>query len=230
MAEFSRLETLTRIKQAGMVPVFYNPDPDTCRQVAQACQRADVPVLEYTNRGDGAFHVFSQLAEFRRSRGLDITLGVGSVLDAATSAMYIGAGADFIVSPFVSDQVARVCNTYKVPYLPGCGSVSEIHRAHLLGAEICKLFPAQVIDGPAFIKAIRAPLPWAEIMPTGAISPTEQDLARWFEAGAVCVGMGSRLVSKELIEKGDFDELAERFRRTIELVAAIRDRLRKTKK
>ena len=140
MARHKRLEVLTAMKQIGLIPVFYNADFETAKNIVSACADGGAEVVEYTNRGDRAINVFMKLAEYRDKERPDVILGVGSVCDAPTAAMYIAAGADFIVGPLLDEDTARLCNSRKIPYSPGCGSVTEIHRAETLGVEICKVF------------------------------------------------------------------------------------------
>jgi 2-dehydro-3-deoxyphosphogluconate aldolase/(4S)-4-hydroxy-2-oxoglutarate aldolase len=178
--------------------------------------------VEFTNRGDRAVNVFTRLAEFRDKDRPELMLGVGSVCDAPTAAMYIAAGADFVVGPLLDEDTAVLCNSRKIPYCPGCGSVTEIHRAHKLGVEICKVFPGAEVGGPGFVKAVRGPCPWTEIMPTGGVSPTKESLGAWFGAGVACVGMGSKLISKELVAAKDYAGIAKKVEETIEIIREIR--------
>ncbi|MDH7598372.1 MAG: bifunctional 4-hydroxy-2-oxoglutarate aldolase/2-dehydro-3-deoxy-phosphogluconate aldolase [Sedimentisphaerales bacterium] len=222
MAAHSRLHTLLTIRQTGLVPLFYNPDLAAARSIVKACVDGGAVVVEFTNRADRAIEVFRELAELRDKELKSLVLGVGSVCDPATASMFINAGADFLVSPFLDEDIARVCNARKIPYLPGCGSLTEIHRAHLLGVEICKIFPADCVGGPAFVKAIKGPCPWADLMPTGGVAPTMESLSGWFQAGVACVGMGSNLISQDLVQKRDYAVLAERVRRALGLIRQIR--------
>src|SRR5690606_29529268 len=139
----------------------------------------------------------------------NLIIGVGSVEDAPTAAMYIANGANFVVGPTFNEEVARLCNRRKIPYMPGCGSVNEVALAEEFGAEIVKIFPGDSVGGPGFIKAIRGPRPWTRIMPTGGVSLDEDNLRGWFSAGAACVGMGSNLVRKDLLQAGNFDAIRE---------------------
>jgi 2-dehydro-3-deoxyphosphogluconate aldolase/(4S)-4-hydroxy-2-oxoglutarate aldolase len=178
--------------------------------------------VEFTNRGDRAINVFIRLTEFRDKERADLILGVGSICDAPTAAMYIAAGADFIVGPVLDEDTAVLCNSRKIPYSPGCGSLTEIHKAHKLGVEICKIFPGAEVGGPSFVRAIKSPCPWAEIMPTGGVSPTKDNLSEWFEAGAACVGMGSKLITKELVAAKDYAGITKKVKETIEIIKAVR--------
>lgn len=223
MARHSRLHTLTTMKGLGLVPLFHHADADTARRILKACHDGGARVLEFTNRGDRAASVFEELAAWRDRELPDLVLGAGSVCNAATAGLFMAMGADFIVAPLLDAGTAATCNSQKVPYLPGCGSVTEIHQAHRLGVEICKIFPAGQVGGPAFVKAVRAPCPWAELMPTGGVAPTRENLAGWFEAGAACVGMGSNLVSMDAVGAGDFEGLTQKVSGALKLIRELRE-------
>jgi len=224
MARFRRLEVLTKIEEIGLIPVFFTPDEEKAKGILKACAKGGALCVEMTNRGDRAIEIFKTLEEYARTEFPDVILGVGSVVDAPTAALYIAYGANFVVGPVLDEETAVLCNKRKIPYSPGCGSASEIHRAEALGVEICKIFPGAHVGGPGFVKAIRGPCPWTSIMPTGGVSPTRESLTEWFDAGVTAVGIGSKLVTKELLERGDFEALAEKIEDTIKLIKEIRKR------
>ena len=227
MARYRRLETLVLMKEIGMVPVFYHPDFEVARNVVCACAEGGARVVEFTNRGDRAIEVFTHLEEHCAKEKKEVVLGVGSIVDAPTAALYIAAGANFVVGPLLDPDTARLCNSRKIPYSPGCGTLSEIHQAEILGVEICKIFPAAEIGGPAFVKNVKAPCPWTEIMPTGGVAPTRESLGAWFEAGIACAGMGSNLITKELLKDKNYTGIAQKVRETVNLIREIRDELKK---
>jgi 2-dehydro-3-deoxyphosphogluconate aldolase/(4S)-4-hydroxy-2-oxoglutarate aldolase len=220
MARYSRLDVLNTVLELGLVPVFYNPDLETAKQIVSACHAGGARVVEFTNRGDFAFQVFAGLAQHVAEAQPDVVLGVGSVIDAPTAALYISAGANFVVGPVLNPEVARLCNRRKIAYMPGCGSASEISQAEELGVEIVKVFPGNSVGGPAFVKSILGPCPWTRIMPTGGVDATEESIRAWFEAGVACVGMGSRLITKDLVAAGDFCGIS---RKAAQVLAWIRD-------
>lgn len=222
MAKYSRLEVLTAMKQIGMIPVFYNGDFEVAKNVITACSDGGARAIEFTNRGDRAVNVFTKLAQYRDAEKPEIILGVGSICDAPTAAMYISAGADFVVGPLLDEDVAKVCNSRKIPYSPGCGTVTEIHNAEVLGVEICKIFPGAEVGGPNFVKSVKGPCPWTEIMPTGGVSPTKESLSEWFNAGVACVGMGSKLITKELLAAKDYAGITNKVKETLELIKQVR--------
>jgi 2-dehydro-3-deoxyphosphogluconate aldolase/(4S)-4-hydroxy-2-oxoglutarate aldolase len=223
MARFSRLKVLNTMVETGMVPVFYNASFDVARDVARACVAGGCNLLEFTNRGDGAWEVFNQLSRYCIRDLPDIILGVGSIVDPGTASLYINCGANFVVGPVLNPDVARACNRRKVPYSPGCGSASEISMAEELGVEIVKLFPGKEVGGPGFVKSILGPCPWTSIMPTGGVEAIEASLKAWFDAGVVCVGMGSNLITKESIKAGDYAGITAKVAETLALVRQIRE-------
>ncbi len=222
MARFTRIEVALKMKETGMVPVFYHKDINICKQVVKACYDGGVRVFEFTNRGDFAHEVFAELLKWAAKEAPEMILGVGSVIDAPTAALYIQSGANFIVSPLIDDETAKICNRRKIAWSPGCGSVTEINRAHELGAEVVKVFPGSSVGGPDFVSGVRGPMPWASIMPTGGVSPDEANLEGWFKAGVHCVGMGSQLFPKDVIESGNFEAISEKCRKTLELIQKLR--------
>ena len=222
MARHTRLETLRRMKEIGLVPVFYDADIEIVKSVVHACYAGGASIIEFTNRGDRALDVFRELTIYRDQKLPEMVLGAGSIVDAPTAALYIALGADFVVGPVLDQDVAKVCNAHKVPYCPGCGSVTEIHQAHLLGVEICKIFPGAQVGGPAFVKAVKGPCPWAELMPTGGVSPTRESLTEWFSAGIACAGMGSKLITKELVAAKNYPAIQKKVAEVVGLIREIR--------
>lgn len=210
MARFIRLDVIIRMRESGIVPVFYHKDSDICRNVIKASYDGGLKVFEFTNRGDYAHELFAELNRWAEKEVPGMIMGAGSVVDPATAALYIQLGANFIVSPILNPDMARICNRRKILWIPGCGSLSEINQAEELGAEIVKIFPGLATGGPDFVKAIKGPCPWTSIMPTGGVEPTEENLREWFEAGVTCVGIGSNLITKEYIQKKDWKGLTKR--------------------
>ena len=222
MARFTRLKVLQQMIDNGIIPVFYNPDINIAKEIVSACVNGGATCIEMTNRGDGAVDVFRELEAFCRQQHPEAILGVGSIVDAPTAALYISHGANFVVGPTLDEETAVLCNKRKIPYSPGCGSATEVHRAHALGVEIAKIFPGSQVGGPAFVKSILGPCPWCSIMPTGGVEPTEESLTAWFNAGIVCAGMGSKLITKENIKRNDFTAVTENVRQAMAQVKKIR--------
>ena len=215
MSRFARIEVALKLKESGVIPVFYHPDIEVCKQVVSACAEGGATAFEFTNRGDFAHEVFSELNKFVRENIPNMAMGVGSVLDGPSTALYLQLGADFIVSPILNAEMAKICNRRKVLWSPGCGSLSEISYAEELGAEIVKIFPAKQVGGPDFIKAAKGPMPWTNIMPTGGVSLDEENLKAWAKAGAYCVGMGSKLFIKNENGEYDYKKITESLRKAI---------------
>lgn len=214
MARFDKQAVMAKIKEAPMVPVFYHTDLDTAKAVVKACYAGGVRAFEFTNRGDFAHEVFGPLVKWAAEECPDLALGVGSIVDPATAALYMQLGACFVVGPLFNPEVARVCNRRQVPYTPGCGSISEVGFAQEAGCELCKVFPGDVL-GPKFVKGLLAPMPWSKLMVTGGVEPTADNLNAWFAAGAFCVGMGSKLFPKDRIAAADWNYITEKCREAL---------------
>jgi 2-dehydro-3-deoxyphosphogluconate aldolase/(4S)-4-hydroxy-2-oxoglutarate aldolase len=209
MARFTRIQVALQMKESGIIPVFYNPDKEVCLSVIKACYEGGLRLFEFTNRGDFAHELFSDLNKIVIKEMPEMIMGAGSIVDAGTASLYIQLGSNFIVSPVLKEEMALVCNRRKILWSPGCGSVTEISHAEELGAEIVKIFPAPCVGGPEFIKAVRGPQPWTNIMPTGGVDPTEESLKTWFDAGVYCVGMGSNLITPEILKNKDWKLLKD---------------------
>ncbi len=203
MTRFDKLSVLNKMAAAPMVPVFYHKDAETAKAVVKACYDGGVRLFEFTNRGDLAHEVFRQLIDFVAAECPEMALGVGSVVEPATAVLYMQMGAAFVVGPLFNPEVAKVCNRRGVPYIPGCGSVSEVGFAQEVGCDVCKLFPGDVL-GPKMVKGLLAPMPWSKLMVTGGVEPTQENLSSWFKAGVFAVGMGSKLFPKEVIAAGNW--------------------------
>ena len=219
--KFDKIQVLQKMQQTGMVPVFYHSDVEVAKQVVKACYDGGVRAFEFTNRGDFAHEVFAECVKFAAKECPEMAMGVGSIVDASTAALYIQLGASFVVSPLLNPEVARVCNRRLVPYCPGCGSVSEIGTAQELGCDLTKVFPGDAY-GPAFVKATMAPCPWSRIMVTGGVSPDKENLTAWLRAGAFCVGMGSKLFPKDTLKNKDWQHITEMCRQSLEYIAEAR--------
>lgn len=216
-----RIEVIKLMEEQGLVPLFYHSDLDTCKAVVKACYDGGARLLEFTNRGVFAHEIFSELSKYCKSELPGMCLGVGSITDAAAASFYMQCGASFIVTPAYKEDIARVCNRRKVLWSPGCGSLTEICTAEEMGCELVKLFPGSVY-GPGFIKSIKGPQPWTKIMPTGGVTTTRENLEGWFNAGATCVGMGSKLLTKELIKAGKYAEITEKVKMVLQIIREIR--------
>lgn len=221
MAKFDKIQVLGKMQATPMVPVFYHANAEVAKQVIKACYEGGARAFEFTNRGDFAHEVFAECVKFAAKECPELAMGVGSIVDAPTAALYIQLGACFVVGPLFNPEIAHVCNRRLVPYVPGCGTVSEIGMAQELGCDVVKVFPGDVY-GPAFVKGMMAPCPWSKIMVTGGVSPDEKNLSSWFNAGAFCVGMGSKLFPKDRVEAEDWQYVTDQCRLSLDYIAAAR--------
>jgi len=222
MAQYTRLEVIQQMKESGMVPLFYHENINVAKAVLKACYDGGARLMEFTSRGDFAFEIFNQLIKYAIEELPGMILGVGSVTDAAAASQYMLAGANFVVTPVFREDIAIVCNRRKVLWSPGCGSLTEIARAEELGCELVKLFPGSTY-GPGFVKAILGPQPWTSIMPTGGVSTEVENLKGWFDAGVTCVGMGSKLISKEILANESYSKLTRDVKKTLETIRELKD-------
>ena len=215
------MQVLSAMSITGMVPVFYHSDTETAKQVIKACYDGGVRAFEFTNRGEFAHEVFCELSKFVTEECPELILGVGSIVDAPTAALYIQLGANFLVGPLFNPEVAKVANRRLIPYTPGCGSVSEIGFAQEMGCDLCKVFPGDVL-GPPFVKGLKAPMPWSQLMVTGGVKPETSNLKAWFDAGVTCVGMGSNLFPKEAIAAREWNRIADICRKALAIIREVR--------
>lgn len=222
MARHLKLEVLNCIREAGLVAVFHHSDPDTAIRIADAVCKGGFRVLEFTNRGDHSIEVFVALERWVREEHPQCVIGVGSIVDAPTASAYINAGTDFVVGPSLSAETAALCNRRQIPYVPGCGTLTEMLTANELGCAVVKAFPAGSLGGPDFVKAVKAPCPWLQIMPTGGVSATVENLQAWFDAGAFAVGMGSKLIPKGHVADQRWDDIEALARQATEIAASVR--------
>ena len=221
MAQFTRIEVAQVMKESGMIPLFFHTDVEVAKKVLKACYDGGARLMEFTNRGDFALEVFTELTKYAIKDLPEMIMGVGSVTDAGAASAYMLNGANFVVTPVLREDIAAVCNRRKVLWSPGCGSLTEIAKAEELGCEIVKLFPGSTY-GPGFVKGVLAPQPWTSIMPTGGVSPTEENLKGCFDAGVTCVGMGSKLMAKHSDGSFDYDKIKEQTKQALQIISDLR--------
>ncbi len=221
MAKFDKIAVMHKIGETGMVPVFYHKNLDICKQVVKACYAGGVRAFEFTNRGDFAHEIFGELVKWADKECPELALGIGSIVDAPTAALYLQLGANFVVGPLFNEAIAPVCNRRSVPYCPGCGSVTEIGKAQELGCDLTKLFPGDVY-GVNMVKGLKAPMPWSKIMVTGGVAPEKENLEKWFKAGVYCVGMGSKLFPKEEIAAENWAYITNKCAECLEIIKNIK--------
>ena len=221
MASFSRIEVFSTMEATGLVPLFYHSDISVAKEVLKACYDGGARLMEFTDRGDFAFEVFSELVKYAAKDLPGMILGVGSITDAAAASFYMQLGANFIVTPVYRKDIAIVCNRRKVLWSPGCGRLTEIAQAEEMGCEIVKLFPGGSY-GPSYVKAIKGPQPWTKIMPTGGVSPSIESIKPWFDAGVSCVGIGSQLISKEVLDSKNYRLLSDQVAAVLRIIESVK--------
>lgn len=213
MKTHSQEEILKRIHSCGIVPVFNHSDIELSKKVLDACYNGGVRVFEFTNRGANALEVFEALVLHAKKYD-DLVLGIGTIFSAEDAKLFLDKGASFIVSPAMVPEMAHFCSANEVLWVPGCGTVTEIYQAIQLGAKMVKAFPGNVL-GAGFVKSVKAVFPKIPIMPTGGVAPTPENLKEWFDAGVTCVGMGSKLITKDILANKDFSKLETLVRETL---------------
>lgn len=218
MAKFDKVSVLNKIGSTGVVPVFYHSNIEVAKHVMKACYEGGVRAFEFTNRGDFAHEVFAEIVKYAIQECPEMAVGAGSIVDAATAALYIQSGASFIVGPLFNPEIAKTCNRRLVPYIPGCGSVTEVGYAQEAGCDVCKIFPGDVL-GTKLVKGLLAPMPWSKLMVTGGVEPTQENIASWMKAGVFCVGMGSKLFPKSKILEKDWNYITQACREALTFVA-----------
>lgn len=203
--------TIDKILENKIIPIFSHPDKGVCVKVVEACYNAGLKAFEFTNRTKNSLEVFKFLIENKQEKFPDLALGIGTVYDKSTAESFVKAGADFIVSPIYSKGVMRICEHNNTPYIPGVFSPAEIYKAYKNGAELVKIFPGEGVS-PNYIRAIKGPMPFLKIMVTGGVDAEKESIQQWFEAGANCVGIGSKLISKDAIQNENFSSIESKIK------------------
>lgn len=211
---------ISAIQSQKVLPLFFYPDFERCSNTIDALYQSGIRVVEFTNRGEEALQIFSQLIAARATKWPELLLGIGTVRNAAQAQAFIDAECDFLISPFVVEEIAPVVNAANIVWMPGCITPYEINLAVNFGCTMVKLFPGNLIS-PDYVKAIREIFPSTYFMPTGGVGLDPSELKSWFTAGVSAVGMGSKLVSKELLEKGDYATIAQRTKTALEIINAL---------
>ena len=209
------MSLMKKIEKNRLIPLFYHDDIKVCEEVLNVINRCNLPVLEFTNRGSNAVDNFNRL--INSSENSEIYLGAGSIKSDNEAKVFIDLGASFIVSPFFDKGIALICKKNDIPYIPGCGSLTEMITAEKHGAKLLKLFPGGVY-GPKFISSVLSPCPWLKIMPTGGVTAEIENISQWFNSGAFCIGMGSKLISKQFILDNNFGALKNHILNVIEII------------
>lgn len=225
MSRFKRLDVYLKMREVGVVPLFHQNNVEGAVELAKATLAGGLPIIEFTNRGDHALDVFKELEKYLTKNHPESILGVGTIVDAPTAALFIAAGAAFVVSPAFDEETAILCNKRKIPYLPGCGSVTEIQKAHSLGVEVCKVFPGKEVGGPSFVKNMMAPCPWADLLASGGVKAEKENIKEWLSAGAACLGMGSDLYKADKVKAKDYGAITAQIKQVVAWVAEARQEL-----
>ena len=220
--KFNKIQVLTAMTQTGLIPVFYNSDIEVSKKIVKACYDGGIRAFEFTNRGESAHEVFGEVVKFAAKECPEMIMGIGSIVDAPTASLFIQLGANFIVGPLFNPEIAKVANRRLIPYSPGCGTVSEVGYAQEMGCDLCKVFPGDVL-GVGFVKGLKAPMPWSNLMITGGVKPEEANLKAWFNAGVTCVGMGSNLFPSEMIKNENWTGITKLCSDTLEIIKKIRN-------
>ncbi|MHB1375874.1 MAG: bifunctional 4-hydroxy-2-oxoglutarate aldolase/2-dehydro-3-deoxy-phosphogluconate aldolase [Candidatus Humimicrobiaceae bacterium] len=222
MARFERLKVYNTIFEDGMIPLFFNKDKNTAKEITEALVKGGSRLLEFTNRGEGALDVFSYLINIAPEFFPSLIIGAGTIIDAPTAALFIAHGADFIVGPSFDEETARLCNKRRVPYIPGAATITEVIRAEEFGAELIKIFPGETIGGPKFVEALKGPCPRTKVMPTGGVTTDEENIKAWFKSGVSCIGMGSQLVTKKSVSEKSYSMITDSTKKVLNLIKSIR--------
>ena len=215
--KFTKEELYAKLSEVPIMPLFNHSDLALSKAVVKACYDGGIKVFEYTNRGEGAALIFAELVKYIRQELPDMAIGIGTVFNAEEAEYFVNLDTDFIVQPILNPAVGAVCNKHKIAWMPGVMTISEIYNAQQAGADIIKIFPANVL-GTAFIKALKAPMPHAKVMVTGGVEPNEENLKGWFSAGVTAVGMGSQLFPKEVLASGNYQQIEEVVKKCVAMV------------
>lgn len=205
-----------------ILPLITKIDIETAAIIVEAAHLAGIKTLEYAARSADAPEVLEAIVKQVKTKGYDLLIGVGSVLNAGHAKLYHELGADYIVSPHIEEEVGQYCKEHDVFWIPGASTLNEAVYATKLGAGIVKLFPADYLGGPGFIKAISSPFPTLKLMPSGGVTTEAENLKSWFDAGVVCVGIGSNLFSAELLKTATVARVKARFDDLLNILAQLK--------
>jgi 2-dehydro-3-deoxyphosphogluconate aldolase/(4S)-4-hydroxy-2-oxoglutarate aldolase len=215
-------DILATIRRQGLVPLFYHDDSDVCVSVTKALYNGGVRILEFTNRGTNALSNFVRLRRLVNEELPGMYLGIGTIKNSKDAGEFIDAGADFIVCPIIDREIANLVQKSGLLWVPGCLTATEIAQAENAGAKLVKLFPGSLV-GPSYITAIKEIFPDLLFMPTGGVDMTRESISSWFAAGAVAVGMGSKLITKKILEESSFQLLTTASNDALAIVQSIKN-------
>lgn len=214
-------QIIQRIRQQGVLPLFFHTDRQTCIDVTNALYSAGIRIIEFTNRGEAAFENFKALVALRDESMKDLLLAIGTIRTPEQATKYINAGADFLVSPVFDAAVCDIAYMHKMLWIPGCMTPTEIHVAENAGCKLVKLFPGNVL-GPDFVSGIKELFPAMDFMPTGGVEVNKENISKWFNAGVSAVGLGSKLISKTILENKDYAAITKLSKEALNIIATIK--------
>lgn len=215
-------QLINKMEKTGLIPVFFHSDITIAKKVLSACAEAGITVFEFTNRGPEALAFFAELKKYASENHPELSLGIGTIFGREDAAKFKDVGADFIVSPALVPDLADYCKGADLLWIPGCATVSEVFQATQLGAQLVKVFPGNVV-GAGFVQATKAVMPKVKFMPTGGVEPTTENLQAWFQSGVSCVGMGSSLFKKDVLQSGKLDLLQQQLIEVLDIIKSIRN-------
>lgn len=217
-------EIASLVKQTGFMPLFTHTDLTVAQQVLKASYEAGVRLFEFTNRNSNSFDIFTELRKYCDKNLPGMVLGIGTIKNAAQAEKFVDAGADFLISPLILEEIQNVAVKHKKLWMPGCATPTEIGTAENWGIEIVKIFPAKQLGGPAFIKAVRAVYPSMQFLTTGGVEPTQEDLQKWFAAGTTAVGIGSQLFPPDWLANNQYDRVTGQIKDIIRYIQEARNK------
>ena len=217
---FSKEQITHVMRQVGIVPLFTHDNQDDALDIVAAAYKGGMRVVEFTNRKSNSLEVFKHLIK-NRNQFPDLVIGIGTVMDASTTKKFIDAGTDFIISPIMKPEMSEECKQHNIHWIPGCATVTEVATAKEHGAEIIKVFPGSVL-GTSFVSSVMSVMPDLQLMITGGVEPTESSIGSWFKAGAMSVGLGSQLFTKEILENKNWNQLQQKVTDALLIVQRLR--------
>ena len=206
------------VQQTGFIPLFTHTDIGICRNVLKASYDAGVRIFEFTNRNANSFDIFIEFRKYCSEQLPGMVLGIGTIKNAQQANQFIHAGADFLISPLILEEIQQVAAAHKKLWIPGCATASEIGLAEYWGLDTVKIFPARQLGGPGFIKAVKAVFPNMRFVATGGVEPTDEDISNWFKGGVAAVGIGSQLFPAEWLANGELALVTNHIKKIIQYI------------
>jgi 2-dehydro-3-deoxyphosphogluconate aldolase / (4S)-4-hydroxy-2-oxoglutarate aldolase len=217
----NKAQIIERIKQQGILPLFYHADKTVCIDIVKTLYANGITVIEFTNRGEAALDNFKAIAALKNESMPNLLLAAGTIKTSVQANAFLEAGASFLISPVFDEEIYNTIDLQKTLWIPGCMTPTEIHTATKAGCNLIKLFPGNVL-GPGFMSAVKELFPGVDFMPTGGVDATKENMGVWFTAGVCAVGMGSRLIDHEILDKQDYALLAQRVKQVQAIVDDVK--------